>query len=213
MDSEDPDFTTSLTKHLQDVQAADLFRRRSSAPDLPGRRPGKVPISSGSEEEGGLTGRSRLSIPEFPMTPNKTSKTKLPSFLRKPELRPTSPHVGVGYDRFCAKGAKDKFGRVADSIGALTDIWDSSTGETKLSRLGELTVFALRGCGAFTTRFGTGVYGPELESTWERQSLSSRPSIWSPGIKCPMTYMIARWYRIFHRVVPILVILKKHVYA
>ena len=74
-------------------------------------------------------------------------------------------------------------------------IADKGTGsleETKLSRLSELTVFAHRGFGTFSTTIGTGVYGSELESTLKGKSLSSKPMIWSACIKCPLPNRIAR---------------------
>ena len=68
----------------------------------------------------------------------------------------------------------------------------NTTDESKLSRLGELPVVELRGFGSFSTHLGGGVYGPELESTVRRQSLSSEPTTRAAGIRAPINHRIAK---------------------
>ena len=98
--------------------------------------------------------------------PTRNSKsTQLPSFLRKPTLRPTVPPVDVEFDMLGQHVKTDKLNRIIDCLGTLSDKGSITTDESKLSRLTELTVFALRGFGSFSTHVGAGVYGPELEST------------------------------------------------
>lgn len=60
---------------------------------------------------------SKLSMPELPRRSMVSSNDALPIFLQKPELRPTSPPVGVEYDRFITKTKKDKFDRITDCWG------------------------------------------------------------------------------------------------
>ena len=190
IDSGDPGVIPSLTKHLQVSQPNDLFRNRRSAP-IEHRQKSNI-FGSSSSEEDGLTGRSRLSMPELSRRSVKSSNTKLPSFMQTPELRPIGPHVKVEYDKFCAKTKRGKFNRITDCLGALADKWEGYVEETKLPSLSELTVFSLRGFGTFATHLGTGVYGSELEITLKRQSLSSNPMIWSSRIKCPITNRVAK---------------------
>ena len=61
-----------------------------------------------------------------------------------------------------------------------------------MPRLTELTAFALIGFGTFSTHLGNGVYGPELESTLKRQSLSSKPMTWDAGIRAPISNRILK---------------------
>ena len=163
----------------------DLFQRRRSATHEHHKN-SRVTIGSSSSGTGGITGRSRPPMPEISRIYGKPSNTKLPSFPQKPECRPTSPPVEVEYDRYCLNTKMGKFDRIIDCLGEIADKGTGSTEETKLSRLSKLTVVSLRGFVTFTARLCTGVYGSELESTSKRHPLSSKPTIWSSGRKCPI---------------------------
>ena len=83
--SDDPDFTPSLAKHLQDTQPADSFQRRSSVPDIREQVPKKLLIPSSSDEEaGGLAGWIRLARREMSRKTSKAAKTRLPRFYKIP---------------------------------------------------------------------------------------------------------------------------------
>ena len=171
----------SLAKQLNDVNPVNLpHPKRTQGETEYGLR---HPPNSSSEEEGCLTGRSRLPLPEMPNPTRNSKSTKLPSFLQKPTLRPTAPPVEAELDRLAQNVKTDKLGRIVDCLGTLADKGPNTTDESQLSRLAELTVFALRGCGSFSTHLGTGVYGPVLGSTLRRQSLSSKPMTWDAGIR------------------------------
>ena len=118
--------------------------------------------------------------------------SKLPRFLRKPELRPTLPPVEVGYDRYCDNAKPDKLDRGVDCLGAISDERKTANEETKLTRLAELTVADLRKFGIPPTHLGAGLYGSESEGTLKRQSLSSKPSIWSVGIRVPIANRVSK---------------------
>ena len=140
----------------------------------------------------GLTGRSRLALPDLSQPTSKSKSTKLPRFLQKHTIFPTVPPVEVEFDRLAQHAKSDKLGRIIDCVGTLADKCSNSTEESTMSLLTELAVFALRWFGTFSTHLGTGVYGPELESTLKRQALSSKPMTWATGIRAPFNNWIAR---------------------
>ena len=126
-------------------------------------------------------------MPDFSQPTKRSKSTKFPSFLQKHTLRPTVPPFEVGFDRLAQHVKTDKLGMIIDCVGDLSDKGSGPADESKMSRLTELAVFALRGFGTFATHLGTVVYGPELESTLRRQALSSEPTTWDAGIRALST--------------------------
>ena len=89
-----------------------------------------------------MANRSRLSLPELAQPTGKGKLTKLPSFLQKPTLRPTLPPIEVEFDRLDQSATTDKLDRIIDCMGTLADKGPTSTEESEMSRLTELTVSA-----------------------------------------------------------------------
>ena len=77
-------------------------------------------------------------------------------------------------------------------MGSIVDKGSGTTDETNATRIAELNEFVFRGFGTCNTQLGTVVYGSDLESTLDRQSLSAHPSIWNAGISAPITDRIAK---------------------
>ena len=191
VDIDDPDFIPSLTRHLEATRPTDFFQRTHAASESIDEGLGLLNVSS-SDDDGELAGRNSLPMLGASRKSRIAKSTQMPSFLQKPEHRPTDHPVEVEYDRFCANGIRGKFERVVDCLGTLADKGAYSPEETQLSRLSELAAFALRGLVDFANRLGTGVYGTEIESILSRQSLSSEPATLSSGTKCPISNRIAK---------------------
>ena len=172
------------------MRPANLFNQRRKSVESQEHGLWQAVHSSSEEEEGGLANRIRLSLPELAQPKGKL--TKLPSFLQKPTIRPTVPPIEVEFDRLAQSVKTDNLDRIIDCLGTLADKGSTSTEESEMSRLTELTVFALRGFGAFPTHIGTGAYGSELESTLERQALSFKPMTRDDGIRAPIYNRIVK---------------------
>ena len=76
VDCDDPDFSPSLAKHLQATHPTNLFQRRHSAYESMGEGLGFANVAS-AEDDGGLTGRSMLSMPDLSMKSRSPKATKL----------------------------------------------------------------------------------------------------------------------------------------
>ena len=101
----------------------------------PGLRRNGIPTSA--DEDGGLTGRSRLYLPDFSANigSSRTESTKIPPFIRKPVIRPTGPPVEAERDRVIDKNNKTgKFGRVIECLCTIANI--ESAGREAWKHLG-----------------------------------------------------------------------------
>ena len=96
------------------------------------------------------------------------------------------------YDRLSQHVKTDKLGWIIDCLRTLAVKGSNTTEESKLSRLTELAVFSMRGFGTSPNRQGEGLYGPELESTLKRQSLSSEPTKLASGIRAPIRNRVVK---------------------
>ena len=109
----------SSTKQLNAVKPINLFnpKKKSNEPE---HGLWQSPQSS-SEEEGGLTGRRRLTLPDRSQPTRKSKSTKLPCFLQKPTLRPAVPPVEVEFGRLAQHVESDNLDRIIDCLGTLAD--------------------------------------------------------------------------------------------
>ena len=128
-DGEEFNDIPGLTKQLKAVNHVNLIHPKRTQRDHQEYGLWRSRNSS-SEEEGGLTGRIRLSHPEMPRPTRKIVSTKLPSFLQKPTHGPTVPPVEVEFCRLAHHVETDKLGRIIDCLVTLADKGSGTTDES-----------------------------------------------------------------------------------
>ena len=131
LDGEDAIVIHILTKQLNASNPVNLFqpKRTNGGQKEYGLWRSHAPSS---DEDGGLTGRIRLSRPELSQPKRKRGSAKLPSFLQKHVLRLTVHPVKVEFDRMARRVKTDRAGKVIDCLGTLADKGPNKTEESKL---------------------------------------------------------------------------------